>query len=233
LTNERNEIFLGVAVLTKITCKRSSFMKIEKIIASLVFLFLILVLAPLSAFSSDLPTGFSEYTIKAKDSLQKIAPESQWDIIKRVNRMDFHRLPVGKKILIPTDQNIIPEFCPVPKEMMEVKDKERAIFVFLDIQYFGAYENGTLVFWGPISSGKKKCETPKGSFDISVKYRHYRSVQFGSKMPFAMKLSTTGKFLHQELLPGYPASHGCIRLLRTDAEKLFIWAQKGDFVYIV
>jgi len=41
-----------------------------------------------------------------------------------------------------------------------------------------------------------------------------------------------GFFIHEQSLPGYPASHGCIRLLRKDAEKIFNWIQIGDPIVI-
>ena len=205
----------------------------RRLTAIIILILAILFFASFSVFGKEIPDGFSEYIIKSGDSLKKIAPEAQWDIIMRVNKMDFHRLHPGKMILIPTDPNIIPDFFPVPKFIEEAKEHSRSVHVFLDIQYFGAYENGGLVFWGPISSGKSKYGTPRGIFNISWKSKNYYSRKYKAKMPFALNLSGSAIFFHQQLLPGFPASHGCLRLLRSDAEKLFHWTKKDDFVYII
>jgi lipoprotein-anchoring transpeptidase ErfK/SrfK len=51
-------------------------------------------------------------------------------------------------------------------------------------------------------------------------------------MPYAVNFSEKGYFFHHQSLPGKPASHGCIRLLKVDAERLFYWIGKNDPVII-
>ncbi|MFA5993490.1 MAG: L,D-transpeptidase family protein [Parcubacteria group bacterium] len=195
-------------------------------------LILMFILVPMS-FATEIPDGFSSYTLKKGDNLKNIAPEKSWDIIMRVNQIDAQHLTPGKNILIPTDHDNIPIFCPVPSEMPTEKEPPRTIHVFLDTQYFGAYEKGQLQFWGPISSAGKHYNTPKGNFRVIQKMRSYFSKKFdGAPMPYALQISEDGIFIHQQALPGKPASHGCIRLLMSDAKKLFTWSHRGDPVII-
>lgn len=176
--------------------------------------------------------GFTFHKVKIGDTLSKIAPLEHWDIIRRVNRIDEAHLIIGKTILIPTDLEKANKFLPVPEYMEGAEKTERTVYIFLEKQYFGAYENGQLAFWGPISSGKKERETPRGNFKVLWKTEFYHSKKYDANMPFAVNISNNGYFLHEQSLPGRPASHGCIRLLREDAKKLFNWVKKHDPVIL-
>jgi len=177
---------------------------------------------------SNFKEYFKEYTIKKGDTLSKIAPSSQWEIIEKINRMDRKHLIIpGKKILIPINEEAL-NFSPVPKRIDS--NYERVIYFFLDLQYFGAYERGELILWGPISSGKRN-STPKGKFYVQWKSKNYFSKKYKARMPYAVNFFK-GYFFHEQSLPGYPASHGCIRLLHEDAKKIFDWIQKGDVIII-
>ena len=54
-----------------------------------------------SGFSQDAPEGFAQYRIKVGDTLSKIAPQTQWEIIMRVNRIDERHLPLGDQYFSP------------------------------------------------------------------------------------------------------------------------------------
>ncbi len=190
-----------------------------------------------TALAQEVPEGFTIHKIEKGDTLEKIAPEEHHNLIMKVNRFDKKHLPIGKKILIPVDFIKASEYTPVPEYIEEAKEEERSIYVFLDKQYFGAYENGELVFWGPISSGKGRKGTRPGKFKAAKKELLHLSKLYGrAPMPFSVNLSKnmseTNYFLHEQDMPGYPASHGCIRLLREDAKKIYEWIKKNDPVII-
>lgn len=84
----------------------------------------------------------------------------------------------------------------------------------------------------PISSGRKGYATPQGDFVVSHKHRHWRSTIYHVPMPFYLRLSCRAFGLHAGHLPGYPASHGCIRLNKKDAEALFERVPVGTLVVI-
>ena len=175
--------------------------------------------------------GFICYQVKKGDTLWKIASPEDWALIKKINRIDEKHLPQSKKILIPQNLEKVSRYIPVAKEIEEVRTFQRAIFFFLEKQYFGAYEYGRLIHWGAISSGKNG-STPIGLFKIQWKAINYYSKKYDAAMPFAVNFSEAGYFFHQQSLPGRPASHGCIRLTMEDAKTLFYWSQKNDLVII-
>jgi lipoprotein-anchoring transpeptidase ErfK/SrfK len=73
-----------------------------------------------------------------------------------------------------------------------------------------------------ISSGKRRHETPSGVFPILQKRRHHRSnIYSNAPMPFMQRLTWDGIALHAGRVPGYAASHGCIRMPAGFAEALF------------
>ena len=84
----------------------------------------------------------------------------------------------------------------------------------------------------PISSGRRGFSTPKGQFVITDKHRHWRSTLYHASMPFFMRLSGRDFGMHAGYLPGYPASHGCIRLGHKHAQELFSQIPIGTRVEI-
>jgi hypothetical protein len=94
--------------------------------------------------------------------------------------------------------------------------------VSLKSQRGALYANGQLVAHTPISSGTASHPTPTGVFSVIQKNRHHRSnIYSGAPMPYMQRLTWSGIALHQGQLPGYPASHGCIRLPGDFAN--FLW----------
>lgn len=80
----------------------------------------------------------------------------------------------------------------------------------------------------PISSGKEGHRTPKGVFSILQKNRwHESNIYSGAEMPFMQRLTWSGIALHAGHLPGYPASHGCVRLPMSFAAQLFSMTRMG------
>jgi hypothetical protein len=96
------------------------------------------------------------------------------------------------------------------------------LVVSLKGQHATLYANGAPVARAPISSGTASHPTPTGVFSVIQKNRHHRSnIYSGAPMPFMQRLTWSGIALHQGQLPGYPASHGCIRLPGDFAH--FLW----------
>lgn len=83
-----------------------------------------------------------------------------------------------------------------------------------------------------ISSGRKSRPTPTGQFLVTDKYQMWKSTLYHAKMPYFLRLSCGDFGLHAGYLPGYPASHGCIRLPEDVARKLFTTLPVGTLVDI-
>ena len=107
------------------------------------------------------------------------------------------------------------------------------LVVSLDEQRAYVYRNGVAIGLSTISSGKPGHATPTGVFTILQKRRDHRSNLYDdAPMPFMQRLTWDGVALHGGRLPGYPASHGCIRLPHAFAEKLFAATRPGDTVVV-
>lgn len=107
------------------------------------------------------------------------------------------------------------------------------LVVSLDEQRAYVYRNGLAIGVSTISSGKVGKETPTGVFTILQKKKDHRSNLYNdAPMPFMQRLTWDGIALHGGSLPGYPASHGCVRLPHAFAEKLFGETRTGDTVVV-
>ena len=105
--------------------------------------------------------------------------------------------------------------------------------VSLDEQYLYVYRNGVAIGASPISSGRPGRDTPTGIYTILQKEReHHSNLYNNAPMPFMQRLSWDGIAMHGGILPGHPASHGCIRLPPAFAEKLYEVSERGAVVVI-
>ncbi len=107
------------------------------------------------------------------------------------------------------------------------------VYVDLDRQVASVYRNGIRIAVTTISSGKPGHETPTGVFTILQKNKeHYSSTYDNAPMPNMQRLTWKGVALHAGNLPGYPASHGCVRLPLKFSEILFGTTSMGGTVVI-
>lgn len=109
---------------------------------------------------------------------------------------------------------------------------QRKIVVSIDDQRARFYKDGQVLYSTECSTGKDGFRTPRGTFVITDKSRLRYSSLYGAAMPFFMRLSGSAVGMHQGNCPGYPASHGCIRLPYTYAKNFFGVAQVGDVVVV-
>ena len=107
--------------------------------------------------------------------------------------------------------------------------------VVIDIltQRFYVYRGGKLVGVSTISSGKKGKETPLGFWAVKIKKKKGFSRKYdNAPMPFMQMYDEKGIAFHGGANPGYPASHGCVRLPVKFAERLFAMTKIGTEVII-
>jgi hypothetical protein len=108
------------------------------------------------------------------------------------------------------------------------------IVISLSDQSLSAYRNGIRIAHSSISSGTKGHSTPAGVFTILEKeVAHFSNKYHHAPMPYMQRLTWEGVALHGGDLPGYPASHGCIRLPRGFAKKLYSVTTRGTTVIVV
>jgi lipoprotein-anchoring transpeptidase ErfK/SrfK len=107
------------------------------------------------------------------------------------------------------------------------------VIVSLSDQMAYLYRGEQLVAVSTVSTGTDKNPTPTGIFPILAKKTMHHSKKYdNAPMPFMQRLDQYGIALHAGKLPGYPASHGCIRLPSKFAAKLFGVTDIGSTVYI-
>ncbi|NJK93243.1 MAG: L,D-transpeptidase family protein, partial [Blastochloris sp.] len=113
------------------------------------------------------------------------------------------------------------------------EDQRYKIEISLSQQKAVVFKDGAAVFNTPISSGRKGFTTPKGTFVITNKYKDWVSTLYDAEMPYFLRLNCGPIGLHAGALPGYPASHGCIRLPYENARTVFSTVDVGTIVSIV
>ena len=112
-------------------------------------------------------------------------------------------------------------------------DGEIEVVVSLEDQHAYVYRAGELIGVSTISSGKPGKDTPPGIFPILEKKRMHHSRKYdNAPMPYMQRLDQYGIALHAGMIPGRPASHGCVRLPAAFAAKLFAMTSVGDRVVI-
>jgi lipoprotein-anchoring transpeptidase ErfK/SrfK len=135
-----------------------------------------------------------------------------------------------------------PKVAPARREKAESK-KETSfgdmpkgplqIVVSIDHQTVTLFSNGVRVAQGPVSTGVPGHPTPMGVFSIIEKDRYHRSNLYSNApMPYMQRITWSGVALHEGPLPGYPASHGCIRMSHDFARKLWPITKLGVRVVV-
>lgn len=162
---------------------------------------------------------------KQKDSLDG----RQQKIVMTVNRVDMANLPSLDSILVPDDlSGDLVYYLPFPLRLKGLEEISKIIFFSYPSQTFGAYEYGNLVYAGATNMGRKKDPTPTGLYFTNWKAEHTTSTfndEWELKWNFNIE-NKEGIGWHQYAMPGYPASHSCLRLFEDDAQHLYKWADE-------
>src|SRR5262245_13137767 len=94
--------------------------------------------------------------------------------------------------------------------------------VSLRNQQITVYDAKGWILRAPVSSGQKGRETPAGIFSVIQKEaEHYSNLYDDAYMPHMQRITWSGIALHGGVLPGHPASHGCVRMPYDFAQRLF------------
>jgi lipoprotein-anchoring transpeptidase ErfK/SrfK len=107
------------------------------------------------------------------------------------------------------------------------------IIISIGDQRLSLYGSEGLIARAPVSTGKRGHATPLGVFSVIEKQKWHRSnIYSAAPMPYMQRITWSGVALHAGALPGYPASHGCIRLSNAFAIRLFHLTKVGTRVII-
>jgi hypothetical protein len=107
------------------------------------------------------------------------------------------------------------------------------IIISIADQQISLYDNGALIARSSVSTGVQGHPTPLGIFSVISKERWHRSnIYSGAPMPYMQRITWSGIALHAGVVPGHPASHGCIRLTNDFAIRLWHLTRRGTRVII-
>jgi hypothetical protein len=107
------------------------------------------------------------------------------------------------------------------------------IAISIEKQLLKIYDANGFFAETPISTGMRGYSTPMGVFSVIQKHKyHHSNIYSGAPMPYMQRITWSGVAMHAGVLPGYPASHGCIRMPMNFAVKMWGWTRMGARVVI-
>ncbi len=107
------------------------------------------------------------------------------------------------------------------------------IAISIEKQSLKIYDANGFFAETPISTGMRGHPTPMGVFSIIQKHKfHHSNIYSGAPMPYMQRITWSGVAMHAGVLPGYPASHGCIRMPMAFAVKMWNWTKMGARVVV-
>jgi lipoprotein-anchoring transpeptidase ErfK/SrfK len=174
----------------------------------------LLLAAPRAAVASPADAGVPW----DEDALVASAPPPARPVVSKANRK--RGKPAVRKAARKLDN--IPVVPPGPLH----------IIVSIDRQRVTLFAGGEPFASSTISSGTLSHPTPLGVFSVIQKRRRHVSNLYGAPMPYMQRLTWSGTAMHQGPLPGYPASHGCIRLPKEFAQLLWKATRIGARVIV-
>lgn len=173
------------------------------------------------------------WPMKVSDSLRKEFykkfNKEQVYVIAALNRVDTDHLKNRDTIIVPKDvRTDFLSYSPFPHQVSLLDSIPKFAVFSYPIQAYGLYENGKLIKWGPSNMGKKTAQTPRGLFFTNWKGRKVKSTANDEWiLNWNFNISNSGGVgWHQYAMPGYPASHSCLRLLDADAQWMYNWADQ-------
>jgi lipoprotein-anchoring transpeptidase ErfK/SrfK len=169
------------------------------------------------------------YVLKEGESPQTLFRDLAKDAV-RFNRKASQFWQAGAVIKRPVDgqTEALKGWTPMPPTYDQCPGrKDRCIVISLSSQFLGDYRDGALKNSFPVSTGIPEYETPAGEYKVlsssphgMMKFKKIFSFTYGVWMRWPLSIGHE-IYIHAGDLPGYPASHGCVRLLRRDAYLLF------------
>jgi lipoprotein-anchoring transpeptidase ErfK/SrfK len=107
------------------------------------------------------------------------------------------------------------------------------ISVSISKQQVKIYDANGFFAEAPVSTGMRGHGTPMGVFSVIQKHKwHHSNIYSGAPMPYMQRITWSGVAMHAGVLPGYPASHGCIRMPMAFAIKMWNWTKMGARVFV-
>ena len=197
----------------------------------------------------DRPVQYHRYRIEHESGNSILARHELYEILGEGNRdlgrarlgiaqllgqPDVTTLRTGQSIVLPDrprDFDLNPlAYAPYPRTWAGAAEIDRAVVVDLTTQTWAAYANGSIVRWGPVSTGKASTPTPTGRYLMNWRALERESSEAPPGETWLMRYvmniyPARGIHLHQyNVVPsGPPEGHGCVRMVTSDARWLWGW----------
>ena len=156
-----------------------------------------------------------------------LGPE-RFRLVLAINRRDSLHVRDGDSLMVPLDSTLgLMDVAPFPRRLPSARERGKLLLVSRRVQAWAAYDGGQLVRWGPTSTGRESLQTPEGLYHTNWKDRD-RTSTFNDewRLQWYVNLENyLGISFHLFDLPGYPASHSCVRLLENDARWIYAWSE--------
>ncbi|QBZ98978.1 L,D-transpeptidase [Flavobacterium sangjuense] len=179
------------------------------------------------------PKAVGYHFEKTKSWLATTNDSAKIWIVLAVNRTDKANIVKMDSIIVPKDlSGDMAYYLPFPLEVSALENVSKIIFFSYATQTFATYEYGYLIRTGPTNMGRKADKTPTGLFFTNWKAEKTTST-FNDEWDLKWNFNVANKLgvgWHQYELPGYPASHSCLRLQERDAKYLYDWADEWVLV---
>ncbi|WP_050425045.1 L,D-transpeptidase family protein [Bradyrhizobium tropiciagri] len=141
--------------------------------------------------------------------------------------------PMPQPVRPKPKRNLVKKTPAIEKEVGSKPQGPLIISVSIDQQRVRIYDANGLYAESPVSTGMKGHSTPMGVFSVIQKQKYHQSnIYSGAPMPYMQRITWSGIAMHAGVLPGYPASHGCIRMPMSFAVKMYNWTRMGARVFV-
>lgn len=195
----------------------------------------------------DLPEVYYQYyvlddarnnTVLARNTFYKIIGrgdmklgEERSKLVELLNRRLLANMRIGDTLVVPEKFDLdFRAYTPFPRYYPGARDFEKLFIIHKEIQAWAAYEYGQLLRWGIVNTGAKESPTPTGRYNFNWKEEYRVSSLSPPGEPWEMYWvfnfhNPRGIHVHQYAMPtGGPTSHGCVRLVDSDAKWIYDWA---------
>lgn len=173
--------------------------------------------------------SFFDGNKKNIDSFRNTFNPQQFSILLAVNRIDSTHFKTVDTLIIPNNfEAQLTQYSPFPVSLPFLSEVKKIIFFSYSTQSFAVYNSGSLAHWGPTNMGSKKYPTPVGMYYANWKAEETKST-FNDEWILKWNVNLENKEgigWHQYTMPGFPASHSCLRLLESDAKYLYDWVDE-------
>ena len=152
-------------------------------------------------------------------------------LVELLNRRPMNTVQIGDTLIVPEIFDLdFRAYAPFPRHYPGAAEFGKLFIIHKAIQAWAAYEYGMLARWGIVNTGTAESPTPNGRFNFNwkVEYRVSSHSPPGERWEMYWVFNfheARGIHVHQYIMPtGGPMSHGCVRLVESDAKWVYDWA---------